>query len=222
MRLRRRLGLLHARRDRRCGRPGAGDWTGRRCRSRRCRSCRRRPRRDTAGPGEPRPPAPMNSTFDCCSLAWPSGPTSGMTRWRLVARLGRDRRAASTAASTAGPRLPAPIPPAIEIDVLVAHAAGASGRTRRAASARRCAVDDDRLASWGPATTPLDACRDVGRRHERRAGQMAGVPLVPARGCRAALRPRVDQLPDGLGRARSRGPGLRTSSGWRVATRRGP
>ena len=32
--------------------------------------------------GEPRPPAPMNSTFDCCSLACPSGPTSGITRWR--------------------------------------------------------------------------------------------------------------------------------------------
>jgi hypothetical protein len=33
--------------------------------------------------GEPRPPAPMQSTLDAFSRRCPSMPTSGMIRWRL-------------------------------------------------------------------------------------------------------------------------------------------
>jgi len=33
--------------------------------------------------GDPRPPAPMQSTLDCFSLRCPSMPTSGRIKWRL-------------------------------------------------------------------------------------------------------------------------------------------
>ena len=39
--------------------------------------------REVQAAGEPRPPAPMSSAFEPSSLAWPSEPTSGMSRWRL-------------------------------------------------------------------------------------------------------------------------------------------
>ena len=37
--------------------------------------------------GEPRPPAPISSTFDLSSLACPASPTSGMSRCRLYGAL---------------------------------------------------------------------------------------------------------------------------------------
>ena len=104
--------------------------------------------------GEPRPPAPMNSTFESSSLACPSTPTSGIEQVAAVALLllGRqdDRRGPRAAL-----RLPLLEAAAHRRDVGVAHLAQRLGREQRADAAR--AVEDHR-ACRGRATAASICC----------------------------------------------------------------